>query len=951
MHTGPNLQADLFLLLLRFRLFPVALCADVEQMYLRIRVTTDHHKYLKILYRFKNDKLRIFAFNCLPFGLKSSPYLAMRTIRQLASEECYRYPEAASVAESQLYMDDLVTSLHEDISAIKLSKQLISLFKSGGFNLTKWASNSTAFLNSLPETHRSSVSFSDDANNTMKVLGLAWLPANDSFFMTSSNTNEKCTKRTILSLVARLFDVLGLVAPVILFAKLLIKELWNSKIDWDDTPPDTIIYRYSSLVKELPLLSTIAIPRHIGVFKDCEVNIVAFCDASLNAYGCVVYLHITDPTGDITLRLLCSKSKVSPVKITTLARLELCAALVLSKLVKLIYNAYNSLHPITAIYAFSDSTIALSWIKSSPHRWSIFVGNRIAQIQENLSPDRFFHINGKENPSDCVSRGLLPSQIINNSLWWQGPSWACYPISQWPIEPFVPCKSGSDIPEMKKSVTLTALTVVEDSPIYQLGLRISSWSKLLRCVVYVLRFIRKLPRNKFVTASDLNTAEKAIIRALQAKYFGHDIASIRKLDLPSKNIRKLSPFIDEDGILRIQGRLSSSDLPFETQHPALLPKHDHIINIIVDYFHNTNLHTGPDLLMSIIRQRFWILSARNVIRKRVHMCKSCFRVSPSHPTPMMADLPSSRVMEAKAFCHTGVDYAGPFKITLVRKRGHHSQKAYICLFVCLTTKAIHIELASDLSTDSFLAAFKRFISRRGPVSFIYSDNGTNFVGAKAQLDEMYKLLVSNNFISAWNDELTKYRIIWKMIPPRAPHFGGLWESNIKSVKTHLNRVIGAQILTYEEMLTVLNQIECLMNSRPLCLLSADPNPEILTPAHFLMSTPLQYLPASELSANQMSLTNRKALLDGLVNSYWRKWRLEYLHTLQVRQKWCTSDNPVKVGTVVLIHQDDIPPLRWPLGVIQEVYPGADNIIRVALVKTKSGFLKRPVVKLYPLPLE
>lgn len=307
MHTGPNLQADLFLLLLRFRLFPVALCADVEQMYLRIRVTTDHHKYLKILYRFKNDKLRIFAFNCLPFGLKSSPYLAMRTIRQLASEECYRYPEAASVAESQLYMDDLVTSLHEDISAIKLSKQLISLFKSGGFNLTKWASNSTAFLNSLPETHRSSVSFSDDANNTMKVLGLAWLPANDSFFMTSSNTNEKCTKRTILSLVARLFDVLGLVAPVILFAKLLIKELWNSKIDWDDTPPDTIIYRYSSLVKELPLLSTIAIPRHIGVFKDCEVNIVAFCDASLNAYGCVVYLHITDPTGDITLRLLCSK--------------------------------------------------------------------------------------------------------------------------------------------------------------------------------------------------------------------------------------------------------------------------------------------------------------------------------------------------------------------------------------------------------------------------------------------------------------------------------------------------------------------------------------------------------------------------------------------------------------------------------------------------------------------
>lgn len=225
-------------------------------------------------------------------------------------------------------MDDLVTSVHKELSAIKLPKQLISLFKSGGFNLIKWASNSPTFLDSLPDTHRSLVSFSDDANNTMKVSGLVWLPGNDSFCMTSSNTNDKCTKRTILSLVARLFHVLGLVAPVILLAKLLIKELWNSKIDWDQTPPDNIVYRYTSLVNELPLLSTLSIPRHIGVSKNCDVNIVAFCDASLNAYGCVIYLHITDLAGDITLRLLCSKSKVSPVKVTTLARLELCAALV-----------------------------------------------------------------------------------------------------------------------------------------------------------------------------------------------------------------------------------------------------------------------------------------------------------------------------------------------------------------------------------------------------------------------------------------------------------------------------------------------------------------------------------------------------------------------------------------------------------------------------------------------
>ncbi|KAG6461368.1 hypothetical protein O3G_MSEX012582 [Manduca sexta] len=209
----------------------------------------------------------------------------------------------------------------------------------------------------------------------------------------------------------------------------------------------------------------------------------------------------------------------------------------------------------------------------------------------------------------------------------------------------------------------------------------------------------------------------------------------------------------------------------------------------------------------------------------------------------MADLPEFRVTEAKAFVHTGVDYAGPIRITLTRRRGHHSQKAYICLFVCLVVKAVHIELVSDLTSDSFLAAFKRFISRRGPVSYLYSDNGTNFIGARAQLDELYKFLLDGRFQSVITNELSSRRIEWKMIPPRAPHFGSMWESNIKSLKTHLYRVIGNQLLTYEELQTVLIQIECILNSRPLNLVASDPYPEVITPAHFLIITPLQYLPA------------------------------------------------------------------------------------------------------------
>ncbi|XP_052746986.1 uncharacterized protein LOC128199849, partial [Bicyclus anynana] len=258
----------------------------------------------------------------------------------------------------------------------------------------------------------------------------------------------------------------------------------------------------------------------------------------------------------------------------------------------------------------------------------------------------------------------------------------------------------------------------------------------------------------------------------------------------------------------------------------------------------------------------------------------------------MADLPSYRLQEAKAFLFTGIDHAGPIRITLTRRRGYQSQKAYICLFVCLVTKAIHIELASDLTSDNMISCLNRFLSRRGPVNTIWTDMSGTFIGAKAQLDEIYSLLLSSDYKNKFGLELQKKRIEWKTIPPRSPHFGGIWESNIKCVKAHLYRVIGKQLLTYEELFTVLTQIECILNSRPLGLTTSDHQPDIITPAHFLMTTPLEYFPTTTFNPERPNLKNRKQLLDSLVMSYWKKWRLDYLHTLQVKGKWCTPDNPI-----------------------------------------------------------
>lgn len=950
LHIGPNLQTDLFLLLLDFRLFPIAMNADIKQHYLRISVPTDQRKYLRILFRFnESEEVRTFAFNRQPFGLKSSPYIAMRTVRQLASDMSPYYPQAAKVAESCLYMDDLVHSVPNEVDAVQLAQDMIKMFKAGGFDLVKWLSNSPALLESLPDSHRKSLEF-DAGNAASKVLGLLWEPCEDLFFFSSTAITEKCTKRNILSVVARLFDVLGLVAPVILYAKLLIKELWLSKSDWDEPAPEHIRNRFTALAQEFHLLDALRIPRHIGVQEGCELRLVAFCDASMDGLGCVIYTHCTYPTG-IQTRLLCAKSKVSPTKITTLARLELCAALLMSKLVKTVRDTYAARIPIVGIYAFSDSTIALSWIHSSPHRWSIFVSNRVAQCQENLAAKHFYHVAGAINPSDGLSRGMLPSQLLSHDLWWNGPPWIRCAPEEWPVKPFSLSPANCNtLPEHKANVL--NVTSHTDSPLLcALAQRVSSWDKLLRIIAYVLKFALPNANKEPRSVSAMAAAEKALLRALQAVHFADDIKLIKAGKLPAKRLQSLAVFLDKDNILRIGGRLSGSQLPYEAKHPVLLPKRDHVVDLIIQHSHVVNCHTGPGLLMSILRQRYWILDARTIIRAKLRKCNTCFKTHPTHPTPMMADLPSYRVSEAKAFTHTGVDYAGPIRITLSRRRGQHALKSYICLFVCMVTKAVHIELVSDLTSDIFLAAFKRFISRRGPVSCLYSDNATTYVGAKAQLDELYSFLLSANYKSSLSNELLSRRIEWKMIPPRAPNFGAMWESNIKSMKTHLYRVIGSQLLTYEELQTVLTQIESIMNSRPLSVLSSDPHPEVLTPAHFLMSTPLQYLPAADLSEQRVNLHQRKQLLDSMVQSFWKKWHLEYLNSLQVRQKWAIPYKPIEIGTVVLVELENTPPLNWQLGIITEVYKGSNDTVRVAMVKTQSGFYKRAITKLYPIPTQ
>ncbi|EFA08484.1 hypothetical protein TcasGA2_TC006136 [Tribolium castaneum] len=616
-----------------------------------------------------------------------------------------------------------------------------------------------------------------------------------------------------------------------------------------------------------------------------------------------------------------------------------------ARLIHFVESTFQSRLIIENIVALTDSSVVLNWINASPHRWHTFVANRVAKIQELVPSVNWYHVDGKENPADPISRGLTPAHLLNHPIWLTGPSWLFMDEQLWPIN----SSTNTDEPplEEKPIVLVTFSRCV--NPLRQLIDRSSSYSKLRNAVVYVLRFLKILPKGNLITLKDLETAELTLVRLVQREHFASDLALLEQNKPCSPKIRALCPFL-KDGVIRVGGRLSNSNLEYDQQHPFLLPKKDHLVDLLIDYFHQRNLHTGPHLTLSLLRQKFWILAARNVVRHRIRNCNYCFKFRPRATFPCMADLPAPRITEAKPFLHSGVDYAGPFYITLTRRRGVKSQKAYLCLFICLVTKALHLEVASDLSTATFINAFKRFLSRRGPCSVLYSDCGTNFIGAKTALDDLSKFVTSQEYHSSIDDELIKRNVVWKFNPPAAPHFGGIWEANIKSVKSHLTKVIGTQILTYEEFTTVITQIEALLNSRPLCTLSSDPNePLALTPAHFLTGTPLQSLPIQNLDMST-NLVTRKELLDQILQTYWKRWHMEYLHNLQVRQKWNKPSSPIKVGTVVVLRTDNTPPLHWPLGVVQEVFPGKDGIVRVASVKTPNGLYKRPIVRLCPFQI-
>lgn len=369
--------------------------------------------------------------------------------------------------------------------------------------------------------------------------------------------------------------------------------------------------------------------------------------------------------------------------------------------------------------------------------------------------------------------------------------------------------------------------------------------------------------------------------------------------------------------------------------------------LLFRYQHKNLHHAGPQALLYNIRESYWPIGGRNLARRTVHDCVICTRLSGKSLSPIMGNLPPERITPTFPFNQCGVDYAGPMLILNRKGRGSRIIKGYVCLFICFVTRAVHLELVSDLSSDSYLLALKRFIARRGKPYQIFSDNGRNFVGAANEFKNVLK-----NSSKDIIEYATSQNIKFSFIPAYAAHFGGLWESGVKSCKHHLLRVVGNARLTFEEYTTVLSQVEAILNSRPISPLSTNPNDFLpLTPAHFLVGRALT-APASEpLAEVPVHRLTRYQHLEQIRQHFWNRWSKEYISELQIRTKWKHHKSDLQPNTMVVIKDDNTHPLKWSLGRIISTKPGKDGISRVADIQTCGGIIRRAFPRICPLFFE
>ncbi|XP_072389402.1 uncharacterized protein [Diabrotica undecimpunctata] len=452
MLKGYTVQPDLFEILIRFRLFKYTLIADIEKMFRQIRINPKQTFLLNILWRNSpQEELKCLELQTVTYGTNSASFLSIRCLKELAVRNQEKYPLAAEALENSCYVDDILHGANDIDTLYKTYKQLSTSLNSAGISLHKWSSNSSEFLDSISSEFQKSNYVVKPGNSSNKVLRICWNSHSDMFSISlpDISSEPKYTKREVLSIIASIFDPLGLINPITVSAKLLMQKIWICNLNWDDKLTGEISSEWSNFLGHIPDLAKLTFSRPLlNPLNISRIEIHGFCDASMKAYGACIYLRVLHENGTVSCNLITSKSRVAPLKTISLPRLELLWAALLSTLISNIFLIISpKVSSIASVRLWTDSQTVLAWINSHPSRWSIFVANRITQIQELTRTYLWNHVGSKDNPADILSRGTTPALLVDNTVWWHEPYFLMNATTK--FNEFVPNIDLTDVPEIK----------------------------------------------------------------------------------------------------------------------------------------------------------------------------------------------------------------------------------------------------------------------------------------------------------------------------------------------------------------------------------------------------------------------------------------------------------------------------------------------------------------------
>ena len=721
----------------------------------------------------------------------------------------------------------------------------------------------------------------------------------------------------------------------------MLKQLWIQGSGWDDSMQDDVQKLWLAWNEELKQLDNIRIPRTYdseNIVSSFEIH--TFCDASQDAYAAAVYLR---PNGKHLQksRLMMSKSRLAPTKPMCLARLELMAAVIGARLTECVVKSLH-LQP-ESIRLWTDSAVALAWIRSSPQRWGTFVSNRVLEIQQKFPPECWRHCPGESNPADLPSRGCSVKKM-QKDLWQRGPAWLERPEPEWPQQNHTsePQECLNEAKKAKPAPVL--LSNARAHPDGSCGLtriidvsRFSTLKRLHRVTARVLRWkaIRsgQAPERGDLTTPELQQAEDLWLKALQEEVYEAELSQLQTGGEVGKqsDLYRLNPFLDR-GLMKVRGRLQEADLTQEEKHPIIMPPDHKYTQLLILERHQGACHGGVQQTLHALRARFWIPRGRQVVRKIIRDCQTCKIFCTEPFNEEAAPLPKERVRQRPPFSAVGIDLTGP--IYRKDRSGHRPLKVWLVLFTCTVVRAVHIELVESQSAEDFIKAFERFSARRGKPEVIFSDNGLNF-------KEASKILTSRG-------------IKWKFNVQKAPWWGGFWERLIRLTKEALRRTLGRSLLTWEELSTVLCQIEAAINARPLTPLNDDPDDvRPLSPQDFLLEKADtardedQDAHVASVSGEELR-SMRKYRLE-VLQHLWRRWKVEYLRALRLPLRSGTPRRKPEEQDLVII-EDNPRSSRalWKTGIIEKLHHGRDGRARAATVRTTDGTFERPIQRLHLL---